>query len=123
MMPFRGTLYVRHGSGQVDSNNGSEWSRDVFRTLPRRKVYALAADDAHIFAAQWGGWSQWDGAQWAHHFDVPELQGVPIMALLPMATSCGLRRRVAGLASTRMRAKHCAGTTSGTACRTSGLRV
>jgi ligand-binding sensor domain-containing protein len=55
----------------------------VFARLPRRPVSALAADGARLYAAQWGGWSEWDGRTWAHHLRLGELQGEPLTLLHP----------------------------------------
>jgi ligand-binding sensor domain-containing protein len=84
MAVFRSVLYVRNGDGRVDAFDGKAWTRDVFtKQLPRKQVSALAVDGEHLYLAQWGGWSEWDGASWVHHLRLPELQGVPITALLP----------------------------------------
>ena len=83
MVQFRGAFYVRNGDGKVDCYDGRTWARDVFKALPRRKVTALVVDGAHLYAAQWGGWSEWDGARWTHFLQIPELQGLPPMSLLP----------------------------------------
>lgn len=83
MVVFQGALYVRHGGGQVDRLDGTMWARGVCAGLPRKQVSALAADANALYAAQWGGWSEWDGAKWTHHLRLPELQGVPITALCP----------------------------------------
>lgn len=82
LIVFKGALYVRHGDGIVDRFQRGAWTKNLFSGLPRRP-YALAADDKYLYTAAWGGWSQWDGAAWQHHFDVPQLQGVPLMGLLP----------------------------------------
>lgn len=81
MIAWHGALYVRHGGGQVDRCKGKVWTRDVFSSLPRKKVFAIAADTDAIYAAQWGGWSEWNGRSWRHFFHVPGLQGLPIMNL------------------------------------------
>ena len=83
MAVFRDALYVRNGGGQVDRLDGTTWTRNVCAGLPRKEVSALAADATTLYAAQWGGWSEWDGAHWTHHLRLPELQGVPITALCP----------------------------------------
>ena len=78
-----GALYLRHGNGQVDRLERGRWTRDVFRTLPRKQVSALSADGAHLYAGQWGGWSEFDGRTWTHYLKLPELQGLVVTALLP----------------------------------------
>jgi hypothetical protein len=59
-------------------------------SLPRRGSYALAADEKRLYVVAWGGWSEWNGQQWAHHFGVPQLKGLPLMGLLPDGDRCGL---------------------------------
>jgi ligand-binding sensor domain-containing protein len=83
MVEFGGEMYLRHGDGKVDLYDGTTWTRDVEAKLPRRKVSVLAADRNRLYLAQWGGWSEWDGTAWKHFFSLPELQGVPLMSLLP----------------------------------------
>ena len=51
--------------------------------LPRKQASALATDGDRLYIAQWGGWSEWDGANWTHRLSLPTLQGVPITTLLP----------------------------------------
>jgi ligand-binding sensor domain-containing protein len=83
LVPFANSLYARHGSGAVDVWDGKNWKRDVFSSLPRRKTFALAADKQKIYAAQWGGWSEFDGQNWTHFLRLPELQGIIIVSILP----------------------------------------
>jgi ligand-binding sensor domain-containing protein len=83
MATLNGTLHVRHGSGKIDGFNGQQWTRDVFSKLPRKKASAIAASDRKLFVAQWGGWSEWDGASWTHFLAIPELQGLSLMSLYP----------------------------------------
>jgi ligand-binding sensor domain-containing protein len=83
MVSFRGTLYLRHGNGKVDALDRGRWRRDVFASLPRKQATALAADAHRLYVAQWGGWSEFDGAAWTHHLSRPDLQGLPITALHP----------------------------------------
>jgi ligand-binding sensor domain-containing protein len=80
---FQNALYVRHGGGIVDKWDGTSWTKNVFSLLPRRGSYALAADEKRLYVVAWGGWSEWNGQQWAHHFGVPQLKGLPLMGLLP----------------------------------------
>jgi hypothetical protein len=82
MVEWDNQLFVRHGSGVVDSFDGRNWTRDALKTIPRKGVYALAGDGDLLYAAGWGGWSEWNGRNWTPHFDVPELSGVPLMGLL-----------------------------------------
>jgi ligand-binding sensor domain-containing protein len=83
LVSFGGALYVRHGSGQVDRFNGKRWTRNVFSFVPRHKTLCIAQGGGKLYLGQWGGWSEWDGRAWTHHFAIPELRGVPLMALLP----------------------------------------
>lgn len=84
LVEFDKKLFVRHGGGKVDSFDGKNWTRDAFPTLPRKKAFALAADEDKLLVAQWGGWSEWNGQVWTHFLKIPELQGLPIMAILPV---------------------------------------
>ena len=68
MAVFGGALYVRHGGGAIDRFDGARWARNVFPWLPRRKALGLAGDEKKLAIAQWGGWSEWDGAKWTHSF-------------------------------------------------------
>jgi ligand-binding sensor domain-containing protein len=83
MVEFKGVLYARHGGGKVDRFDGTRWSRHVFSWLPRKKAMTIAADEKRLTVAQWGGWSEYDGENWKHYLNLPELQGLPIMALHP----------------------------------------
>jgi len=83
MAVFREALYVRNGGGGLDVLEGGVWRRDVGRRLPRRQAFSLAADAERLYVGQWGGWSEWDGAAWTHHFEVPAMRGRPVTALLP----------------------------------------
>ncbi|RYG71810.1 hypothetical protein EON80_04780 [bacterium] len=82
LLEWNKQLFVRHGGGIVDSFDGSNWTKNALKTIPRKGVYALAGDDNTLYAAGWGGWSEWDGRNWTPHFEVPELKGVPLMGLL-----------------------------------------
>jgi ligand-binding sensor domain-containing protein len=83
MVVFRDRLYVRQGNGKVDTFDGNVWTKDVFATLPRKQVSALATDGQTLYLGQWGGWSVWDGTTLTHHLILPELQGFPVTALCP----------------------------------------
>jgi|GEM_PF-3781153 len=83
MVVWKDRLLLRHGDGQVDTFDGSEWKRDVFRTeLPRKQAARLSTDGSRLFFAQWGGWSEFDGTSWTHRFP-GELSGVPVTTVLP----------------------------------------
>lgn len=99
LVSFRDGLYVRHGGQMVDQFDGKFWTKNVFAKLPRKGIYALAADDKRLYAAAWGGWSEWDGQNWTHHFEIPELKGIPLMNLLPDGDNLwiGTQSRGAGL--------------------------
>lgn len=84
MVVFQNRLYVRHGNGQIDAFDGVSWSKNVFATLPRKEVSALATDGRTLYLAQWGGWSVWNGRTFTHHLNIPVLQGVPITSLCPV---------------------------------------
>jgi len=83
MARFRGALWLRHGGGRIDRWNGTQWVKNVFPKLPRGRTSALAADSTHLYLGQWGGWSEWDGKSFRHFLGLPELQGVPVLSLLP----------------------------------------
>lgn len=83
LVVFGGRLFVRHGSGVVDRWDGTRWARNVFAFLPRGGVSALATDWQHLYAAQWGGWSETNGHVWTHHLTLPALRGQIITALCP----------------------------------------
>ena len=80
---FDGKLWLRHGSGALDVFDGKSWRRDATRALPRGKVFALAADESKLYAAQWGGWSEYSRGVWTPFLRLPELQGIVLTALLP----------------------------------------
>ncbi len=82
MAVFRNALYLRHGNGKVDRWTPEGWRREVFR-LPRRQVSVLTTDGKRLYAGQWGGWSEFDGQAWKHSLKLPDLQGLPVTALLP----------------------------------------
>ncbi len=81
MLVFRDQLFVRHGGGLVDSFDGRNWEKNALASIPRKGIYALAGDEKTLFAAGWGGWSEWDGARWTPHFGIAQLKGVPLMGL------------------------------------------
>jgi hypothetical protein len=82
LLVWKDRLYVRHGGGAVDSFDGRNWVQNALKTMPRKGVYALAGNEKTLFAAGWGGWSEWDGSRWTPHFEVTELKGIPLMGLL-----------------------------------------
>jgi Ca-activated chloride channel family protein len=98
MVVFQDALYLRHGSGKIDRCDGRRWQRDVGHDLPRRQATALAADRERLYVAQWGGWSEFDGQTWQHHLRCPELQGLPITALLPDGGTLWLGTQNRGIA-------------------------
>lgn len=98
MAQWNECLWVRHGDGQVDQCDGFAWKKDVFPTLPRRKTLALAADEQRLYLGQWGGWSEWDGKEFTHHLNLPELQGLPPMTLLPDGSKIWFATQSRGLA-------------------------
>ncbi len=98
MAEFKGSLFVRHGGGAVDSCDGFAWTKNLFPTLPRKKVLAIAADEKQLYLGQWGGWSEWDGKSFIHHLNIPELQGLPPMALLPDGETLWFATQSKGLA-------------------------
>ncbi len=103
MAVFQDALYLRHSNGKVDRYDGTQWQLDVFADLPRRWVSSIAADERRIYAAVWGGWSEWDGARWTHHLDLPDLQGEPTTALLPEGERLWIATQRRGLAEFDLR--------------------
>ncbi len=97
MLSFQNQLFVRHGGGLVDSFDGRFWTKNAFKTIPRKGVYALAGDEKTLFAAGWGGWSEWDGRNWTPHFEIPELQGVPLMGLFLQGDNLWIATQSRGL--------------------------
>jgi ligand-binding sensor domain-containing protein len=99
LVEFQNQLFVRHGDGKVDVFDGQNWKRDVFsKELPRKKAFALATDHRKLYVAQWGGWSEWDGKSWTHFLKIPELQGLPLMCLLPDGDKLWIGTQSRGLA-------------------------
>lgn len=80
---FGGKLWLQHGGGNLDVFDGKSWRRDVARALPRRKIFALASGEDKLYAAQWGGWSEYSRGAWTPFLRLPQLQGVVVTALLP----------------------------------------
>jgi len=95
---FLDRLYLRHGNGKVDRFGGDRWDKNVLAALPRKQVSTIVVDQGHLYAGQWGGWSEFDGQSWTHHLNIPELQGVPITALLPGQNSLWIGTQGKGLA-------------------------
>jgi ligand-binding sensor domain-containing protein len=98
LVVYRGRLYVRSGDGTVDAYDGHRWTRNIFPDLPRRQASALAADADRLYAAQWGGWSEWDGSGWTHHLNLPDLQGIPVTVLFPDGADLWIGTQGRGLA-------------------------
>ena len=98
MVEFRNRFYVRSADGVIYSLDGKDWERDVFAKLPRRQVVALAADAHRLYAAQWGGWSEFDGIGWTNFLDLPDLKGIPITCLLPAGNSLWIGTQNRGVA-------------------------
>ncbi|RYX81354.1 hypothetical protein EON83_24520 [bacterium] len=82
MLVWKDTLWVRHGTGIVDSFDGASWTKNALSSIPRRGVYALGGEEGRLVASGWGGFAEWNGKTWTPHYDVPELKGVPILGLL-----------------------------------------
>lgn len=101
MVEFDGKLYVRHGNGKIDCFDVSEWQRDVFQNLPRKQASCIAADSDRIYIGQWGGWSEFDGKEWKHHLQIPELQGLQTTVILPEKDVVWVGTQGRGLAEIR----------------------
>ncbi len=98
MVEFGGKLLLRHGNGKVDRFDGETWTRDVWARLPRPQVFSLAADRDRVYIGKWGGWSEWDGAQWTHFLRLPELQGLVVVALCADGDTLWIGTQSRGLA-------------------------
>jgi ligand-binding sensor domain-containing protein len=98
MAEMSSLLYVRHGNGKLDCWNGSTWERDLCAGLARKEVAAIATDGKQLFAAQWGGWSEFDGKHWTSHLDLKQLQGVPTTSLCVEANTVWLGTQGKGIA-------------------------
>jgi ligand-binding sensor domain-containing protein len=98
LVVFHDRLFVRGGDGSVDAFDGRRWTRSALPALPRRQVSALATDGARLYAAQWGGWSEWDGRTWTHHLSLSGLQGVPVTTLAPDGPDLWIGTQGRGLA-------------------------
>jgi len=98
MVEYQGRLYVRHGNGMVDRTDGERWEKNIFASLPRKQASTLSVDRERIYVGQWGGWSEYDGQLWTHHLNVPELQGLPITAVLPARDSIWIGTQNKGVA-------------------------
>lgn len=83
LVVYRGSLWVRHGDGQIDFlHHQGQWFKKVLWTeLPRKQATRLVTDGNRLYIGQWGGWSEYDQT-WTHHFP-PELTGVPVTAIAP----------------------------------------
>jgi hypothetical protein len=82
VIEFGGDLYVRHGTGAIDRISGAVITRGLESGLPRKQATTLATDGNKLFVGQWGGWSEFDGVAWTHRFNVKELKGIQVTALL-----------------------------------------
>ena len=83
LVVFQNKLYVRHSNEVVDCFDGKSWKQNVFPALPRKQIISIASDANNLYLGQWGGWSAWDGKNFAHHLKIPELQIVPLMQIFP----------------------------------------
>jgi ligand-binding sensor domain-containing protein len=81
LVTFQKCLWIRHGDGYIDRWDGSRFARNIFAFIPRKKALSLASDGLTLAIGQWGGWSEWDGKTWTHHFDLPELKDVPLVGI------------------------------------------
>ena len=101
LITFQGALYVRHGNGKVDRLDGATWTRDVCANLPRGQTTMLAADAQRLYVGQWGGWSEFDGSRWTHHFEQKVLQKCPMTALYAQGDTLWIGTQNRGLAEYR----------------------
>jgi ligand-binding sensor domain-containing protein len=101
LVTFQGALYVRHGNGKVDRLEGETWTRDVCANLPRKQSTMLAADSQRLYVGQWGGWSEFDGKDWTHHFEQKVLQKCPMTALCAQGDTLWIGTQNRGLAEYR----------------------
>lgn len=104
MVVFQDRLYLRHGNGKVDRYDArsDQWELDITAKLPRSQVAALCVDGQHLYIAQWGGWSEYDGRTWTSHLKTPELQGLTLTALCPQNSSLWIGTQGRGVAQVRL---------------------
>lgn len=95
---FDRKLWLRHGNGALDVFDEKSWRRDVARALPRPKIFALTVDETKLYAAQWGGWSEYSRGSWRSFLRLPELQGAILTALLPDGDNLWLGTQNRGVA-------------------------
>ena len=79
---WKNALYVRYGTGVVDSFDGQKWTQNALKTIPRPGIYALGGDANRLVASGWGGFADWDGKSWTPHYHLPQLKGVPVLGVL-----------------------------------------
>ena len=84
----------------MDRLAGETWTCDVFAYLPRETTM-LAADSRRLYVGQWGGWSEFDGKGWTHHFEQKILQKAPMTALYPQGDTLWIGTQNRGLAEYR----------------------
>lgn len=96
MWVWHDALWVRHGTGVVDSFDGQRWTKNALKSVPRSGIYALGGDETRLLASGWGGFAEWDGSSWEAHYDVPELKGVPVLGILAVGDEVWLATQSRG---------------------------
>ncbi len=94
---WKNTLYVRFGTGVVDSFDGQKWTKNALKSIPRKGIYALGGDANRLVVSGWGGFAEWDGKSWTPHYDLPELKGVPILGVLSDGDNLWLQTQSRGV--------------------------
>lgn len=74
-------LMVRFSDGSlVELGSDLKWNL-LTSKLPRREALAIATHGSRLFVAQPGGYSEFDGKDWTHHFGIKLLTGAAISAV------------------------------------------
>jgi hypothetical protein len=74
LLVYRGSLFVRYASGQIDRFDGNTWAPAfTLAEMRRPEVYSFATDGHRLYLGGCGGWSATNGNTWERHYDEPGL--------------------------------------------------
>lgn len=74
-------LIVRFSDGSlIELGSDLKWNL-LTSKLPRREALAIATQGSKLFVAQPGGYSEFDGKEWTHHFGIKLLTGAAISTI------------------------------------------
>ncbi len=90
-------LYMRFGDGELISISPDGEVTRLHRMLPRKQALAIATDGTTLVVAQPGGYSEFDGITWTHHFRIPALIGRSPSALAANQESIWFAAQGAGV--------------------------